>query len=505
MRRRPNRTSGKPPRYILQLPSVTSIKVRWCRQLANRKWTDFWPDGVSGLKKSDLQSLDEAEFQKLAKMVHRREQRTTGSQKHANKVRRKLQLRRRSEKRIPFSKKALNYRYLDCPNLASIRPNRAKDWRPLVKRKSKTSDVDCINFSFIDDPIETMRTFEKIVSAECQSKGFRINFADKYIQDIGPYLFLGALRQKMTPVVLGGKISASTQKVLEAVQLRSFLQMGSFGRVKSTDVWPLPMRDRRGAGQSSLTADIAVQASRVERVADQTVRSVNEWLQSLEPAEELTRYGASNLKTVVTEALNNSERHGRLGGDGEWVTAGFMARRPARLNGRVVPVHVCNIGLMNLGRPISQTILEAPEGVLDQLKRYIKLHADSGLSDETLATVFALQDGISRVDQSGDSPSGGTGMMDIVEFANGVGVSHGEGLDTRVAIVSGKSYVRFAGPFRKGDSASNGRRLQWFNAENSVEKPPSSDYVKNLPCAFPGTLVTTRFVIDQSDEDWIND
>ncbi len=414
-------------------------------------------------------------------------------------MKRKLKLKRRTEKRVPFPKKALTYRFLECPNLASIRPMRSTEWRPLHKRKSKTSDVDCINFSFIDDPVSTMETFDRIVAAECTSKGFRINFTDKYVHDIGPYLLLGALREKMTPLVLGGRISASTQKVLEAVQLRSFLQMGSFGRIRATDVWPLPMRERRG--RSNPHSNIAVQASRVERVGDQTVKSVNEWLQNLEPSEELTQYGATSLKAVVTEALNNAERHGRAGGDGEWVTAGFMARRMMPLNGKTVPVHICNIGLMNLGRHIPETIREAPAHVLEQLDRYVARHAGSGLRKETLATVFALQDGISRVDQTGHSPTGGTGMMDIVEFANAVGVPHGDGLDTRVAIVSGHSYICFSGPYREGLATESGRRLQWFNPGNDVKVPPSNEHVMDLPCAFPGTLVTLRFVIDQSDED----
>ena len=314
------------------------------------------------------------------------------------------------------------------------------------------------------------------------------------------YKMVNGKKVKMTPVILGGKISDSTQKVLEAVQLRSFLQMGSFGKINSTDVWPLPVRDRRGSGQSNPSANIAVQASRVERVGDQTVLSINEWLQNLEPSEELTEHGATNLKTVVTEALNNAERHGRIGGDGQWVTAGFMARRPHPVHGKK-PVHICNVALMNLGRPMSETIREAPNDVLGQLNRYIQTHRPSGLSDETLATVFALQDGISRVEQSDDSPSGGTGMMDIVEFANAVGVPHEDGLDTRVAIVSGCSYISFSGPYREGMPTESGRRLQWFNSANDVQEPPSSRNVMDLPCAFPGTLVTLRFVIDQSQED----
>jgi len=468
--------------------------------LKNRRWTDLWPESTSSLTRDELQSLDESEFKQLLDMVARRELRTTGSHRHSKKLRRKLRLKRRTEQRIPFSKKAMTYRYIDCPNLASILPDRKKIWRPLPKRTGKTSDVDCQQFSFIDDPMGTMEIFKKIVGSECRSRGFKINFLDRYVLDIGPFLLLGALREKMTPVVLGGKISASTQKVLEAVQLRAFLQMGSFGRVPATDVWPLPMRKRRGAGQSSPTANIATQASTVERVGDQTVESVNEWLDSLEPSEELTQHGATSLKTVVTEALNNAERHGRVGGDGEWVSAGFMALRPSEVNGQRRMVHICNIGLMNLGRSIADTIKEAPPSVLGQLGRYIRHHSGSGLSEDTLATVFALQDGISRVDQGGEGPSGGTGMMDIVEFANEVGRSHGEHLDTKVAIVSGSSYILFSPPYSRGKVTEGERRLQWFNPENDVAKPPSSEYVMDLPCAFPGTLVTLRFVLDESLE-----
>ena len=441
--------------------------------------------------------LDEREFQKLAGMIYAREWRLTGQKKRAKAVRRKLELKRRDEKRMPLSKKVLNYKYSECPNLASIRPLRSKEWRPPAKRKRNASDVDCANFSFIDNPVETMRTFEMIVQAECRSRGFQINFEDRYVLDIGPFLLLGALREKMTPVILGGKISQSTLKVLDAVQLLEFLQMKSFGKIRSANVWPLPMRHRHGGGRSSTTANIAVQASRAERVGDQTVSSVNEWLRNLDPPDELTQYGATNLKTVVTEALNNAERHGRFGGDGEWVTAGFMARRRDE-NGEIV--HVCNIGLMNLGRPMSETIFEAPTKVLDQVDRYVGRHSSIGLSKETLSTVFALQDGISCVDQSGERPTGGTGMMDIAEFANGVGEPHGGEFDTRVAIVSGRSYIRFSEPYNEGVS-DEGRRLQWFNAENDAEKPPSHEHVLDMPSAFPGTLVTLRFVIDRRDEE----
>ncbi len=434
-------------------------------------------------------------------MVARRERKSSGSGKRARSIRRKLIIRRRNEKRIPYSKKALSYRFLDCENISSVSPDRKKNWLPLHRRKGKTADIDCKDFSFIDNPIETMRLFWKIVDAECKSRGFRINFEDRQVLDIGPFLLLGSLRERMTPVILGGSIRPSTQKVLAAVDLMDFLRIGGLPKLSSDDIWPLPLHRRRRGGSSSPNASVAMQSSTVERVADQTVASVNEWLGTLSPSEELTVAGASALKTVITEALNNAERHGRVQGDGEWVTAGFMARRQSEVDGKVRTTHVCHLGLMNLGLTISDTIKSGPEHILGQLKKYQDLHRSSRISQDTLSTVFALQDGISRVEQGCGSPSGGTGMMDIVEFANEVGRQPAGILQTTVAILSGKSYIRFAHPFSRGVESGDGRRLQWFNEPNLVTAPPSNDFVMDLPHAFPGTMITARFVLDDAWEE----
>lgn len=376
-------------------------------------------------------------------------------------------------------------------------PERSTQWKPIAKRRGRHRDVECYDFSFIDNPIETMETFKKIVDAECKAKGFYIHFNDKYVLDVGPFLLFGALRKNMTPVVLGGRISDGAQKVVEAIQLREFLQMSSFGNISDRNVWALPLRQRRRGGDSE-SSNVALESSTVEKTADRTVESVNEWLGTLAPAEELTPSGEGSLRTIVTEALDNSERHGREGGDGEWIMAGFMARREIVVDGTMRPVHICHIGLMNLGRTIPETIQEAPPALKEQLERYQKLHRGGKISTDSLAMVFALQDGISRVEQGSGRPSGGTGMMDIVEFANDVGRFPADGLHPKVAIVSGKSYVRFAPPYERGVATPDGRRLQWFNEANVVDDPPDSTFVVDLPYAFPGTLVSARFVLDES-------
>ncbi|RJG46653.1 hypothetical protein D3Y55_21950 [Mesorhizobium sp. DCY119] len=346
-----------------------------------------------------------------------------------------------------------------------------------------------------------MPTYQSLISmaeADCDALHYRIDFLDEYVTDIGPYLVFGIMREQMAPLSAGGTVSGPTRKVLEAVGLRAFLRMKPFQGVTTDDVWPLPVMQRRRGGTSS-TTNLAAEPSTVEIRADEITKRVDSWLEQLDPPSELTEHGIGRIKSIVTETLNNAERHGRVGGDGEWVVAGFMARRPITDDEDAPLVHVCHLGFLNLGRPISETILEAPTEITEQISKYQKVHSRSDLSAETLATVFALQDGISRVLQGNGNPSGGTGLMDMVEFANEVGRSSIPGNGPKVAILSGNAYIRFEAPYSEGFGTSDDdRRLQWFNLKNDVLKKPDSGYVMDLPRAFPGTLITMRFVLDGS-------
>ncbi|MDR7221678.1 hypothetical protein [Aminobacter aminovorans] len=358
--------------------------------------------------------------------------------------------------------------------------------------------MKCENFSFLDNPIPTYQTLIEMAVADCESYHYNIDFNDEYVTDIGPYLIFGVMREQMAPLTAGGAVSGPTTKVIEAVGLRPFLKMGPFAGVTSDDVWPLPLMQRRRGGSSSST-HLASEPSTVEIRADEISRKVDLWLQQLDPPSELTEHGTGRIKSIVAETLNNAERHGRVGGDGEWIVAGFMARRPLSGDDAAPLAHICHLSFLNLGRPISETILEAPEAITQQIRRYQQTHSRSRLSPETLATVFALQDGISRVRQGNGNPSGGTGLMDMVEFANEVGRSTSEGHGPKVAILSGRTYIRFDAPYSQGfGNSESGRRLQWFNPANDVLERPDSDYVMDLPRAFPGTLITMRFVLDSS-------
>lgn len=457
----------------------------------------YWPVKVSAVDRAKLRLMDDEQFAQLKRLVRLREYRHTKSSKHAAAVVRRLEFRRRPARRTTFSKAALLAKRQECEILSTFVPDRNSRWRKMSRRKHGQA-IDVQDFSFIDNPINTFETLRRIALGECEMYGFYIDFLDDFVLDIGPYLVFGIMRQNMAPVTSGGVLSAPTQKVLKAVGLHQFLKMKLLGSGSLDDVYPLPVKYRRKSGTTQSRTP-ALEPTSVEKQADDTAANVNVWLDKLSPKEELTDYGLGQIKSIVGELLNNAERHGRIGGDGEWVTAGFMAQRTVEIEGVERLIHICHLGFYNPGRSISDSIVEAPQSILDQISRYIELHRGKGLSRETLATVFALQDGISRVQQGDGQPTGGTGLMDVVQFANSVGRTKLIDYTPKVAIVSGTSYVRFDTPYGEGVETDN-RRLQWFNSQNSATSPPDPEHVMDLPSAFPGTLITLRFVLDEQFE-----
>lgn len=463
-----------------------------------RRRTAKWPPSLRAASASTLRAMTEVEFQDLVRLVRKRVA-AHHSKRHAKDVARQFILKRRPDRRNPYKAAVLGAQYQECEILGSLVDNRARRWRSVDKRKQGVR-ISCREFSFVDNPLQTLKTLHDIAAAECDAINFRINFEDKYVADVGPYLMFGLMRERMAPLTSGGKVSGSVMKVLEAMQLREFLRMQPTGMFDFQDVWPLPLKQRRKAG-STTSSDIAYQPTTVELTADQIVSQVNHWLGEI--AQELTEFGSSKIKGMIGEILNNAERHSRVGGDGEWITAGFMARRPVRVGDEDIVAHICHLCLFSPGRSISDTIAEAPSSITDQIDRYCRHHSRAGVSRETLAAVFAMQDGISRVEQGAGLPSGGTGLMDVVEFANEVGVSKVPELSPKVAIISGSTYIRFAGLYSRGvaDPAQDERRLQWFNPGNKITEAPDGKFVMDLPRRFPGTLITMRFGIDGSLSD----
>lgn len=457
---------------------------------------EIWPAAKESLTGPVLKSLTTDEYSLLRRLVYQRAIRRGTPKRKAREHVRDLDRRRNGRKDLRRSDPSLfNWKYQSHPILDSLCPSRQKRWRTTSSRRTGVH-IDLENFSFIDNPNGTLQKLAEISRSEGKTINSILNFNDLKVLDIGPYVVLGTMHMAMAPFLSGGRISESCQKVIEAVDLRSYLRMASFADYKgSEDVWAFPLQRRHAGGTTTATPAKDISFA---KIADELVSTVNSWLGALTLPYELKFDAKVSLNNITTEMLDNAQRHGREEGDGDWYVAGFMSRRNRQAIDPNEHRFDCHLTFMNIGIPIHEAIQATPDEEIKQnLNAYIKMHKSKNLkqSEKTLATLYALQDGVS----SRPAGAGGKGMMDMVELTNSLGNTASEAHQPRVSVISGRSCIQFAGLYQTCNNVGeDGLRLQPFNSKMSFSSPPDPNYVYDLDYKFPGTIINLRFSIDNA-------
>ncbi|MDE6602926.1 MAG: hypothetical protein K2K90_12365 [Lachnospiraceae bacterium] len=126
-------------------------------------------------------------------------------------------------------------------------------------------------------------------------------------------------------------------------------------------------------------------------------------------------------------------------------------------------------------------------------------------NEEMACTVFALQEGISRLrDKDIEGYEGrGTGTVTLIETLNSIG-RRDDGQLPEMTIVSGRTYIKFDGQYNmcmetfQNDLAfGNGKkRILAFNRGNDIYKPADSTAVLQMKENFPGTVISLRIYLD---------
>lgn len=470
-----------------------------------------WPSGIDDITQEQIKSLSNRDFARLSR-AHRERLIASGfTRRAAIEAVRKLKKVRSRHQREHLQLQAqemLLAEYRESPLLNSFMPKRSRRWILPEKRKLTTS-ISARNFSLLDDPKSTLKTLADIVRYEGIAKSARLNFDDDRVLDVSPYLLLGLLSSRMAPFITGGKISRGTQKVIEAVELRDFLGIEPFRNgLDRIDVWPFSLQRRHPFSETSAAAGESIS---FQKLSDRLVDTVNEWLAALPEPRTLSGEAMGQISNIATETLNNAERHSQDGGNGDWVVAGFMARRKVaqgEKNGSKYLLdhwYDCHLAFVNRGRPICDAVMTTPStDVKNQILGYQKRHKSKAqCSKETLATAFAMQDNIS----SKPDNAGGKGMMTIVEVTNALSLKNVKTKQPKITVLSGKSCVMFSGDYCGFHRQAEGRagRTQYFNPAQNIEIPPSKEHVFDLDVRFPGTVIAVRFTLDPQTMEALND
>ena len=299
---------------------------------------------------------------------------------------------------------------------------------------------------------------------------------------------------------LGGEISQPMSKVLSALELDQ--EMGITVPVlgnQHEDVFPFPVHRRRASGTSESETRFIDQQSH-EKVAANLNEAIDEWL-TITADQRLNKRGRRIVLRLVTETLDNAERHGDFllnENDGDWIVAGFMARR----ENEEQEYYRCHLAFLSTGTTIEESISTAPEPTATKMKEYAKRHRGATgsrqQSDKHLRTVFALQDGITRSVVANEEKRNGTGFQDILEFYSDLAGQGVAAADASLAIVSGTTCILCNSAYMHGSkkSGEDSERELWFNEPNDQAAPPDPENVIELDRCLKGTLITMTFTLD---------
>lgn len=118
--------------------------------------------------------------------------------------------------------------------------------------------------------------------------------------------------------------------------------------------------------------------------------------------------------------------------------------------------------------------------------KWYQLFGRSGdLQEETLWTLYALQDGVSSV-----AGRRGNGTMEFVSQFLSLREEEPDNKSS-LLLLSGNTRIRFDGkyPIEEQQRAGERHRIITFNPEKSFDYKPDADYVTFAPRYFPGTLL----------------
>lgn len=261
-------------------------------------------------------------------------------------------------------------------------------------------------------------------------------------------------------------------------------------------------------GPLELSSDSELEASKLAAFFDECLRTEH---------YRLKGEWKLNLINLITEVLDNAEQH--AGEKPHWYTIGYYNHSETQDEGGE-----CHIVLFNFGMSIFESLNgnDTSEELKHQIRELADFHRSRGFfaftkkivnaniavvfpiwQEETLWTLYSLQEGVSRFRNLPGGEDRGNGTVKMIDFFTELASKHPE-----MALVSGSTHILFDGTYRihpiKVEDGEE-RKVIAFNEANDLKQHPDFKYVRSTPNYFPGTLVTLRFRVRKNDLDRIKE
>lgn len=207
----------------------------------------------------------------------------------------------------------------------------------------------------------------------------------------------------------------------------------------------------------------------------------------------LNKLGQQKMGEMVGEIINNCKLHG--GDFSQWYTLGHYYLKPGKDYGE------CHLVIFNFGESIYES-LKSPmttEETKHSLRRLTNKHLglfERHWNEESLWTLYSLQDGVSRF-RDKHTPDRGTGTIKLIDCFQTIGRT-ANGYKPMMSITSGHTHIYFDGSYKLEPKTIDGeeRLTIAFNSANDLNIKPDPHYIKILKNYFPGTIISMKFFID---------
>jgi hypothetical protein len=357
-------------------------------------------------------------------------------------------------------------------------------------------------FSLINNPDETLETLENVRHAAKDSRIKALTLDHSQCEDIElgastvmDVLIMGARPRWNNGVLLGGAYPKK-DSVTEILKVSGIIK--HIGHPDSQ--LPESIRNkfkifdlRIGKKQNDLSP---FESSFAEIVTSDLTIYFDELLKTKDYS--LSEDGKNNLSNLVSEVIDNAEQHSCTN---NWFVVGHMSQITDEIGN-------CKIAIFDFGESIYNSLYSADlnQDTRDRIDSLISKHTQKGFfnrrevwTKENLYTMFALQEGVSRFNTKGNITDRGHGTVNMIEFFLELGKSSNPQYPSKMALISGKTYILFDGKYKLQyvDVGDERRQLIAFNENNSLEEKPDEFYVRNLKNRFSGTMITMDFYLDK--------
>lgn len=218
---------------------------------------------------------------------------------------------------------------------------------------------------------------------------------------------------------------------------------------------------------------------------------------------KLTSDKLDDLSTVIGEILINAEEHSTTK---HRFSIGYFHE----MNGDGKHYGVFRLVILNFGKTIyekfkdpdcpNQHVVSKMKNLSEQYTKK-KFFVFKQFEEETLWTLYALQDGVTSIAPERYIKRGNGSIQFIESFFNIKGRMKEFDDVSKMTILSGNTNITFDGSYNitKGFVDNEEYKYMTFNESGKIEDKPDSKFVKFVDNYFPGTIISAKILFNEDD------